>query len=124
MSREMILIPKLKYEELFKNEKTNNDGEHNSSHNPSNKTGKTPKEDKQNTDSGINAKNEPLKKEKGSVNHENLETDTTHGSQIGKGKSYIKRTPSDVLEARERKFHRDTSKQKTELKHKWMVFNI
>ena len=38
MSREMILIPKLKYEELFKNEKTNNDGEHNSSHNPSNKT--------------------------------------------------------------------------------------
>jgi hypothetical protein len=38
MSREMILIPKLKYEELFKNEKTNNDGEYNSSHNPSNKT--------------------------------------------------------------------------------------
>lgn len=62
MSREMIFIPKLKYEELFKNEKTNNDGEHNSSHNPSSKTGKTPIEDKQNTDSGINAKNEPLKK--------------------------------------------------------------
>ena len=86
MSREMILIPKLKCEELFKNEKTNNDGEHNSSHNPSNKTGKSPIEDKQNTDSGINAKNEPLKKEKGSVNHENLEPDTTHGNQIGKGK--------------------------------------
>jgi hypothetical protein len=60
-------------------------------------------------------KNEPLKKEKGSVNHENLEPDTTHRSQIGKGKSYIKRTPSNFLEARERKFHRDTSKQKTEL---------
>ena len=74
MSREMILIPKLKYEELLKNEKTNNDGEYNSSHNPSNQTGKSPIEDKQNTDSRLNAKNEPLKKEKGSVKHENLET--------------------------------------------------
>ena len=65
MSREMILIPKLKCEELFKNEKTNNDGEYNSPHNPSNQTAKSPIEDKQNTDSGLNAKNEPLKKEKG-----------------------------------------------------------
>ena len=125
MSREMILIPKLKYEELLKNEKTN-DGEYNSSHNPSNQTGKSPIEDKQNTDSnsGLNAKYEPLKKEKGSVKHENLETDTTHASQIGKGKSYIKRTPLNFLKAKEIKFHGDTSKQKTELKHKWMVFNI
>jgi len=104
MSREMVLIPKPKYEELLKNEKTNNDGEYNSSHNPSNQTGKSPIEDKQNTDSGLNAKNEPLKKEKGSVKHENLETDTTHRSQIGKGKSYIKRTPLNFLKAREKKF--------------------
>lgn len=130
MAREMILIPKLKYEELLKNEtremvneRVNDSSEKDKVYNI--KTDPPKKEPMRNLE------RDPLIQEHTSENTENNANET---NQIGKGASYVKMTPASFLNMKQ--LNKNTAKsvkpkekritpiQKTELKKKWMTFKL